>query len=351
MGKRVKTVLLVVILTIAGAVVFHINGRETLNRYNAEFIGLFDTLTQITGYAEDKDKFTEYSQTVHDRLESYHELYDIYNDYEGTNNIKTINDNAGIAPVTVDQKIIDLLLLGREMYEETGGKVNIAFGSVLSIWHTYRTEGLDDPQNAKLPEFEELKEASEHTDIDKVIIDEKNSTVYLEDTKMSLDVGAIAKGYAVERVCEEISDMGIDSMLISVGGNIRAVGSRAKNEKWTIGIQNPDTNDQTPYICKVLLEDMSVVTSGNYQRYYSVDGKKYHHIINPYTLMPENYFEAVSIICNDSGKADAYSTAVFNMPYEEGIEFINSLDNVEAMWVLENGEIRYSKGFESFLPE
>lgn len=345
--KRIIAVFMaaVTLVTFAGC------GREPQKqRFQAEFLTLFDTVTQIVGYAETKEKFEEQVQVVYNELEIYHQLYDIYNDYEGMNNVKTINDNAGIAPVEVDERLIDLLLLGKEIYKETNGKLNIAFGSVLSIWHNYRTSGMEDIENAKLPPMEELTEAAKHVDIDKVIIDETASTVYLTDKDMSLDVGSIGKGYAVEKAAQAAVKAGVDSMLMSVGGNIRAIGTKADGNRWKVGVQNPfDVNGD--FVEKVYVEDISLVTSGDYQRYYEVDGKKYHHIIDPDTLFPADHFRAVSILCEDSGRADALSTSIYNMSYEEGLSFVESLEGVEGMWILQDKSIKYSSGFEENLAE
>lgn len=319
-------------------------------RYEAEFLLLFDTVTQIVGYADSKEEFSEYAQLVYDNLKEYHEFYDIYNDYEGINNIKTINDNAGIKPVKVDRKIIDLLLFAKEAYELTDGKVNVAFGAVLGVWHDYREEGTQNPDIATLPPMDILKEKVKHTDIDKVIINEADSTVYLEDSEMSLDVGAIAKGYATEMVSNIAVEHGYKNGMISVGGNVRTVGGKGDSkEDWKVGIQNPDLENTKAELYILNFKDDSLVTSGDYQRYYTVDGKKYHHIIDPETLMPSDYFTAVTILCKNSGMADALSTAVFNMPYEEGKEFVESLPDTEALWVFKDGDIKYSTGFEDYI--
>lgn len=319
-------------------------------RYEAEFLGLFDTVTKIVGYSDSKEKFSEYAQMIYDDLKEYHQLYDIYNDYEGINNIKTINDNAGIKPVKVDQKIIDLLLFSKKADQLTNDNVNIAFGAVLKVWHDYRTEGVEDPENAKLPPKSLLKEKAQHTDINKLIIDEKNSTVYLQDRVMRLDVGAIAKGYATERVAQMIFEKGFQNGMISVGGNVRTIGSKGDNgQAWNVGIQNPDMEDANQNLMILKLKDLSLVTSGDYERYYTVDGKQYHHIINPETLMPAEYFTAVTIVCKDSGLADALSTSVFNMPYEQGLALIEELPGTEALWVFKNGEIKYSSNFDKYI--
>lgn len=320
-----------------------------LKRYDAQFLQLFDTVTSVVGYAEDEETFTKYSQELHDELETYHQLYDIYNDYDGINNVKTINDNAGVAPVEVDLKIIDMLEFAVEMDERTDGTFNVAMGSVLSIWHDYRTEGINDPEQAKLPSMEELEAAAEHMDIHKVEIDREKSTVYLPDPDMSLDVGAIAKGYATEMVCQKLEADGFDRALVSVGGNVRAIGTKDDGSKWSVGIQNPDLESSTKYLHALEITDMSLVTSGSYQRYYTVDGVRYHHIINPSILMPWNEYDSVSILCKDSGMADALSTAVFNMEQEDGLKLIESLDGVEAMWLYPDGTEKYSSGFEEFI--
>ncbi len=320
------------------------------HRYQAQFLELFDTVTTIIGYSEEEEKFTEFAQLIYDNLKEYHELYDKYNSYEGITNIKTINDNAGIAPVKVDQRIIDLLLFSEEAYQVSEGRVNIAYGAVLEVWHDYREEGTEDPSVAKLPPMKLLKEKAEHTDINKVIINEDELTVYLEDPDMSLDVGAIAKGYATEMVAQIAIEKGYSNGLLSVGGNVRAIGSRAEKEKaWNVGIQNPDLESEDPYLYILNLEDLSLVSSGDYERYYTVDGIEYHHIIDPETLMPSEYFTAVSIICENSGLADALSTSIYNMSYEEGLQLIEELPNTEALWVLKNGDMKYSSGFEALI--
>ncbi|MDR1772379.1 MAG: FAD:protein FMN transferase [Hungatella sp.] len=323
-------------------------GAKKEQRFHAEFLNLFDTVTQIVGYSKNKEEFTQIATDVHDELEIYHQLYDIYNDYEGIANIKTINDNAGKNPVKVDQKIIDMLKLAGEAYEQTDGKVNASMGSVLSIWHDYRTKGIENPETAEVPPMDKLKEAALHTDFSKVLIDEEASTVYLEDPDMRLDVGAIAKGYATEQVARSLEARGIDHVLLSVGGNIRAIGIRADGKPWKLDIQNPDPDNDNKAIDTLNLDGYSLVSSGDYERYYIVDGMRYHHIINPDTLMPSAYFRAVSIVCRDSGWADALSTAIFNLPYEKGLALVEGMEDVEAMWVLPDSSIKTSSGYEAY---
>lgn len=318
-------------------------------RYEARFFGAFDTKTDIIGYSTDEEVFTEQAAALKEKLEHYHRLFDIYNDYEGINNIKTINDNAGIAPVIVDSEIIKLLKLSKEMYKRTDGQINVAMGSVLKIWHDYREEASYRPAEAKVPPMDMLEEANKYTDIEKIVIDEEASTVYLADAKMSIDVGSIGKGYAVERIAEYAKGIGMTSVLLSVGGNICAVGSKYDGSNWNVGIENPDKSGKEAHVENVYISDVSIVTSGDYQRYYMVDGKRYCHVIDGDTLMPANYFKSVSVILKDSGVADALSTSVFNMPFEEGLAFVNGLEDVEAIWVLHDGSLKYSDGFDKYI--
>ena len=314
------------------------------NRYQASFLTLFDTVTSIVGYAESEEEFEKIIDEIHDQLEAYHQLFDIYHDYEGINNIKTINDQAGIAPVEVDSVLIGFLLDCKEYYEVTGGMVNVAMGSVLSLWHETRNEGIDDPENAKLPERDALEEAAKHCSFDTVIIDEEYSTVYLEDREQSLDVGAIAKGWSTQRVCENLPA----GFLVSVGGNVCASGPKPENNTaWVVGIQDPE-GGADDYLHTVYVNQESVVTSGDYQRYYTVDGKEYHHIIDPETLYPAKTWKSVSIICTDSGLGDALSTALFLLDIEEGQKLLDKYE-AQAIWVDLEGEIYYSTGFKELI--
>ena len=339
-----------VLFVVLGAFVPMLKDKE-LQKYTFTYIDVFDTASQIIGFDESEDAFKEKADTLKAELEIYHQLYNIYNIYEGVNNLKIININAGVAPVKVDQKIIDLLKFSIDLYHKTDGEINIAMGSVLSLWHNYRALGTSDPSTAELPPMESLQEAAKHTDINNIIIDEEASTVYLADPEMSLDVGSIGKGYAVQMIAEYAKELGYYNLIINVGGNVITVGPQPNGNTWRIGIQNPDLEASDPAIKRVSFADMCLVTSGDYQRNYVVDGVKYCHIIDPDTLMPPNYFRAVSILCDHSGLADALSTALFNMPYEDGLALINSIENAEAMWIFKDDTIKYSENFESYIVE
>ena len=168
----------------------------------------------------------------------------------------------------MDRKILDLLLFSKELYAETGGRVNIAMGSVLSLWARRPGGGASrTPRPPPCPTTPPSREAAAHTDIGAIQIDEEAGTVYFTDPELRLDVGAIAKGYAAQRVCENAPE----GLLISIGGNVCATGPKPDSgQPWVVGIEDPD--DTSRYLHTLYVDNYAVVTSGDYQRYYTVDG-------------------------------------------------------------------------------
>lgn len=311
-----------------------------LRRYEASFLTLFDTVTTVVGYAQTEEDFRRTAQEFHDQLLEYHQLFDIYHEYSGVNNLKTVNDNAGGGLVKVDRRIIDLLLFCRDLEQLTGGKVDVTMGSVLALWHQARSEGVDDPERAALPDAGALEEAARHTGVSLLEIDQEASAVRLTDPQARLDVGAVAKGWAVEQVCRS-SPAGL---LVSVGGNVQATGPKPEgNAPWVVGVQEPDGEKQD-YLHTLYIDHQAVVSSGDYQRYYTVDGVRYHHIIDPDTLYPGTRWRAVTVVCPDSGLADGLSTALFLLPREEG-EALAQRCGAQAMWVAADGARFYTDGF------
>ena len=308
----------------------------------------FDTVITIVGYEYTEKEFNAVADDILAQFAEYHRLYTIYHRFEDVENLCTINDlvDGAHRTVTVDKRIIDMLLYAKEMYTVTDGIVNVAMGSVLSLWHSYRELGKDNPAEASLPPMESLKAAAEHTDISGLIIDEENCTVTLTDPLMKLDVGAIAKGYATECVARSLEERGVTGYVLNIGGNVRAIGTKPDGSQWSVGVENPLGDD---YLAYLQITDESVVTSGSYQRYYFVDGKAYHHIIHPDTLMPSEGFLSVSVICKDSGFGDAMSTALFCLTLDEGLALVESMPGVEAMWVQEDGTKTVSSGFNEYV--
>lgn len=315
------------------------------------YFSYFDTVSYVYSYANDSaERFDDRSAEVAHILEEYHRLFDIYHEYSGINNLCTVNRLAGGEPVEVDEALIDFLLYARELYDRTNGEMNIMLGSVLSIWHDYRTEALDDPASAKIPSEEELFAAAEHTDISLLEIDQEARTVRITDPLASIDVGALGKGYATEKAAQHLEQQGLNSYVLNVGGNIRIIGTKPDGSGWVTGVRDPN-HPEDRYAANLLLADTACVTSGSYERYYTVDGVRYHHIIDKDTLWPAAYFASLTVFTKDSGLADALSTALFCMPYEDGLELVESMEGVDVLWIFPDGEVRYTPGLADELIE
>ena len=347
MKNKLKIVLSLVVLLLAVVLSACHAGGQTSEKFTEYSFDYFDTVTTVTGYAESRAAFDEIVGDILDELGEYHRLFNIYYRYEGIENLRTINELSGGThrTVKVDKRIIDMLLYAKEMYALTGGQMNIAMGSVLSVWHEYRTEGIDEPETAELPPIARLRAAAEHTNIDSLVIDEESMTVTLTDPKTTLDVGAIAKGYAVEMIARDLEARGISGYVLNVGGNVRTIGKKPDGAGWTVGIEDPLGDG---YIAYLSVAGESIVTSGSYQRFYIVDGKRYHHIIDPETLMPAEYFASVSVLTKNSALGDALSTALFCIPLDEGLALVESLSGVEAHWVLPDGTRKASSGWNEY---
>ncbi len=317
------------------------------HKYTTQFYDTFDTVVQITGYTETQEEFEGYAEAIHSRFQELNQLYDRFYEYSGVNNIRTINLNAGVAPVAVEEEILDMLELAKELCEKSGGKVNIAMGPVLEIWHSYMTtySGTTAPADA-VPSQEELEAAALYADLDKVIIDREAGTVFLAEPGMALDVGAVAKGYAAQLVADEIYEAGFHSFLISAGGNVVAKDPPLDGirNSWGIGIQDPFADPSDPEgsnLDVVFVENQCVVTSGDYQRYYMAGDRRIHHIVDSTTLQPADHFRSLTVVTQDSGLADFLSTCLFVMDYEEGRALAEEM-GVKALWVFPDGTVEYT---------
>ena len=341
MKKKLITILTIILAAavFSGCGIF---SGDKLNKYSVQYYDLFDTVVSVTAYCKDQESFDELSASVYEVLLRYHRLSDIYNDYEGVTNIRTLNDKAAEGPVEVPAELAAMLAFASAMCRATDGNVNVAMGAVLSLWHDARETAMEDPSKAYLPSAEQLREAAKHCDIDDLKIDMDKNTVYYADPELKLDAGAIAKGYAVEMAAQMLEAAGTGGVIISAGGNVRTVGDKPEGG-WKVAVQDPEEPDK--YAAVVENVHGAVVTSGAYQRYFEYKGRRYHHIIDKDSLMPEDRYLSVTIREPDSGRADALSTALFNMDLEEGQAFIEAMDGAEALWILPDRTMVQSAGW------
>ena len=329
------------LLWLIGALLLLSGCGTGMQRYEATYWDVFDTVTTVSGYAAVQAEFDAAAREIHDALLEYHRLYNIYESYDGLRNLKTVNDQAGIGPVPVDERILSLLQFAQTAWTETGSRVNAAMGSVLALWHDAREQALEDPDRAALPDRSALEEAALHTDLSALELDLEAGTAFLTDPDMALDVGALAKGYAVEQVAAAAPD----HFLISVGGNVCATGPKPDGTPWTVAVENPDGGD---FLKLLYAEDRSVVTSGDYQRYFELDGVRYHHIIDPDTLEPAAYWRSVTVVADSSAAADCLSTALFTLSQAEGQRLLDQW-GAEALWIGRDGAQVMSPGFSAYL--
>ncbi len=313
--------------------------------HSVTYIEFFNTVCTIQSYANDtRADFDRVREVCHSYLSRYHKLLDIYNEYSGVVNVMTLNKTAKDGPVEVSSELFDFLAYCKQIYTITNGENNIAMGAVLKLWHDAR-----EADEKYLPERAALEAAAEHTSIDSLVLDADAMTVYYSDPELSLDVGAIAKGYVAELLKEELEALGVTGYVLDIGKNLCLVGSRAGGYPFGVKIPNPDKTSSEKYITRVEIADTSLVTSGDYERFFTFEGENYHHIIDKDTLMPSTHFSSVSIITDDSALADALSTALFCMSYEEGKALIESLGDIEVLWVTREGEILKSKYFDIYI--
>ncbi len=277
-------------------------------KYSAETFA-FDTIISLTAWCDNEETFQELKQTVFGRMNELHRKYDIYNEYDGLTNLCTVNGSAG-QPVAVDGDIGRLLELSLELYDRTGGLVNIAQGRLYGLWRQARETG-------RLPDREALAQAMAHGSMEDVVWEK--GTVTLLDPQMLLDVGATAKGLATQMAAEAADAAGFTDYVISAGGNIVTRGQAQGERPWTVGIRDP--LDATAHTATVEASDLALVTSGGYERNLVVEGKTYCHIIDPRTGYPADILLSATAICPDSGLADGYSTALFLMDVPQGLAF------------------------------
>lgn len=322
------------------------NNLEKLDKTYYEY---FDTVTTLLTYSDDKESFDKSCDILEEELAKYHKLYNSYDDFEGVNNFKTINDKAGIEPVKVDPEIIELIEYSKKMYDLTDGNINIAMGSLLGLWHEYREMSIDDPSKAAIPSKEELEAKSEHKNIDAIEIDKENSTVYINDPNVQIDIGAIGKGYATEKMANKLKENGFNRGILSVGGDDVIIGANpnSSNGYWKIAVQNPFLEDKdNPYSSIISVKDTSVVTSGDYQRFFTVDGKNYHHIIDPATKYPSDKWKSVSVKADSIALADTLSTYLFIVDHETGLKKAKE-NGIEAYWIDPEGNEFKTDGWET----
>lgn len=330
-----KKYIYIIISLIVIILLYFIFYTNRLKEYSKNMFYM-DTYINVKIYSnKDKKNIDKIYDSVALIYDEYNRLCDAYKEYDEYINIYYLNNILkNDEAIEIDKKLYDLINYGIHNYEKTNGYVNIALGNVTLIWKDYMNEGIN------IPSYENL--SKQNTNIKDIIL---NDGKFMKKNNIKIDVGAIAKGYVTEKVGKYLSDNKIDKYLINAGGNIK-VGNHYNNSKYIIGIEDPtDTNN---IYQKINVNNKSIVTSGDYQRYYVVDDIKYNHIINPKTLYPSNNFKSVTVITEDSGYADILSTYLFLLPINDALDYVNNNDLVEAIFYIDEYNIVKSEGFSKY---
>ncbi len=292
-------------------------------KYSTHYFDYFDTVISFDGYFASSSEFNRACEIVESTLKEYDAIFDIHDE---SSELAILNEEKTLA---VSSALFDALNFGIKAEKATEGYCNIALGSVVTLWHEARMS-----KEPYLPEIEALAVAAKHTDINSVQL--INGTANITDENLSLDMGAIAKGYVSDILRDRLTQEGFDNLYINMGGNVMAIGSKDGNG-WAVGIQSPD--NEYAIAEAVSVSDTNLITSGSYQRYFEINGKKYHHIISSDTLQPSELYTSVSVMYENGAWADALSTALFNMSIEDGERILAQFDGIGVIWITPEGEI------------
>lgn len=327
-------------LLVVGVTVFLSERR--IKEYRSEQF-LMDTLVSIKVYGDDAATLPAAVAAAYGEMHRIAALVDRF-PAAGTEDCRRsdvcrINEMAGIGPVRVDADTLAMLLLAKKYHDLSDGAFDVTIGPVMDLWDFAG----DHP---KVPASQSIVDTLPLVDIESLVVNAVESSVYLRKVGMKLDLGALAKGYATEKALQALVRQGIKKALIDAGGNIRVLGSNARNAPWRIGIKDPRKADALVAI--VALEDAAAVTSGDYYRYFEAGGKRYHHILDPRSGYPASENMSMTVLCPDAGLADLLSTAFFVMKVEEALPLAERL-GVNLVMVNAEGRIFHTSGLAAHL--
>lgn len=341
---------------------------NTVNLNNAELeestktFYYFDSQIDIRFFAYPDANLDEIHVAIDNLLERVHCVSTRYEeplnddgepliDCDGYTQIKTLNNNPG-ETFEVDPIIVDMIDMSVHYYndERTGGKYNIALGKVINVWSEY-TDMCRNEQHCVVPEIDKLEAAAQNINPNNIVYNLEDNTVMVPEG-MELNLGGIAKGYGAKLVGDllrEEFDNLLDAWIVNAGtSNIEFYGDHPSAERnYWIGVLRDPFNPYFNHYARVKLHSgQNLVTSGDYERFYVVDDVNYHHLIDPDTLFPANHTRGVTVISENPALGDKYSTVAFVLPLDEAMAFIDSLENVEGIWIDEHREVHMTSGFE-----
>jgi thiamine biosynthesis lipoprotein len=336
--KKNYFIVLIVVLVLVGGVIFF--GQKKEQKLTSEEF-LMDTFVSISTYGTDTDFLQQATKKAFQEMRRIAELTDRFS-LSGTtaaklSDVVRINENAGIKPVVIDEDVFEMLQAAQEYSQLTEGAFDVTIGPLLDLWGFGR-------EKQKKPTVNELQRVLTLVDSEKLVLDQEKQCAFLSEQGMSLNLGAVAKGYAVERAAKVLAEEGVERALINAGGNIKVIGEKAKRQPWKIGIQDP--RDSSALIGVLSLEDEAIATSGDYNRTIEIAGKRYHHLLSPQTGYPVGYNMSVTVVTHDAGQADLLSTALFLLEPQQALDLVAKLNDTEVVIITADKKILVSPGLQ-----
>jgi len=264
---------------------------------------------------------------------------DQFSVFKEESEISAINKNSGVQPINVKGDTYFLIKKAMEYCDLSDGRMDITVGPLSKVWRKSQKE-------ERLTKQDELTAVKELVNFKRIKLEESKTAVLLETKGMELDLGCVAKGYCADLIRDFLKEKNIERAVINLGGNIVVMGEQATNKGWRIGIQHPE-QPRGSFIGYVDIQDSSMVTSGDYERYFEKNGKRYHHILDPRTASPlDNEIVSVTVISKSSLDGDGFTTGVFMLGVSQGMELINKLNGIEAIIITKDREIFLSDGIQ-----
>ncbi|MBA3964494.1 MAG: FAD:protein FMN transferase [Nitrospirales bacterium] len=298
---------------------------------------LMGTVVFVT--AVGKDESTT-QQAAKAGLDEIRRLEELLSTWIPTSELSQVNAAAGREPIQVSQETFAVLTRSLEMAKLTQGGFNVAVGPAVKAW--------DASGEGQVPSQEDLEALRPQMELSNMQLDEKTGSVWLMHPGMSIDVGGIGKGYAADLAARVMQASGATAGVVALSGDIKTFGRMPDHERFVFGIQHP-RKEQGEVLGRIELEDEAVSTAGDYQRYFMKDGVRYHHILNPATLLPARECQSVTVIAKDGVLADGLDTGIFVMGPDKGMALIESLPDVEGVIVDQEGTVFVSSGLKSRL--
>lgn len=306
--------------------------KEHIAEYRTALMG---TNVSIKVKANENQK-EHIEQAIDHAVSRMQAMVRLVSSWEPESDTSRINNAAGENPVSVDPRLIHILAKSRQVSDLSAGAFDITFSAVGKLWKLV-------PDHPVIPGRDAINEALAFVDYHKLIINKEQNTAQLIKKGMRIDLGGIAKGSVVDEGARSLLNDGISDFIIDAGGDLR-IHSSSSEQPWPIGITHP-RDPRGPVLAIVKMSDGAIVTSGDYEKMVEINGKRYHHIINPNTGYPVDHCISVTVLAGDAETADALSTAFFVMGPVKGLELCETLEGVEALFIDSHFEISKSSGF------